>query len=212
MTEPESNKEQGMGSFVSGYTMTERLNMPELSFLAYSKLVEPLAKEVEEETGILHVVPLIQSAHESRSGNSGLSKEYGNLFGFKATPGWKANGNPVADLPTWEVVNTTHPEQYKDMAPVLVEKFIHPISGKEFQKLKITIKQEFRVYPTWRESFFDWGRLISTVKLYSEAYKLLKRKETVRDGIRTMAYTYATDPNYARSLIALYDKMDSGGQ
>ncbi len=206
----ETDNSRGMGSFITGFTLTERINMPELSFLAYAKLVEPLAKEVQDETGILYLVPLIQSAHESRSGNSGLAKEYGNLFGFKSTPGWVANGKAVADLPTWEVVNTSFPERYQDMAPVLIEKYMQ--EGKEIHQLKITIKQAFRVYPTWRESFFDWGRLISTVRVYAKAYPLLKRKETVREGIQTMAYTYATDPKYARSLIALYDKMDSSSQ
>ncbi len=196
------------GSFFTGFTHPERLNMPELAYQTYLNLVEPLCKEVEDQTGIIHIVPMIQSAHESRSGNSSLAKEYGNLFGFKATENWKQNGKPVADLPTWEIVNTDTPEKYKDFTPTLIEKYYD--KGKELYKLKIVLKQEFKIYETWRESFFDWGRLISTVKAYRIAYPLLKRKDTVREGIKAMAEKYATDHNYANKLLLLYDRIDSG--
>ena len=195
------------GSFITGFTHKERLNMPELSFKAYIQLVEPLAKEIEEQTGIIHILPLIQSAHESRAGNSNLAKEYGNLFGFKVTESWRKNGKPIANLPTWEVVTTNDPDKYKDYTPSLIEKYTE--QGKKFFKLKIVLKQEFRIYDTWRDSLFDWGRLISTVKVYSEAYKKLKNKDTIRDGIREMAAVYATDPNYALALITLYEKVET---
>lgn len=205
-----NSKDPNLGSFVTGFTLTERANFPPLSSAAYMKLVEPLAKEVEDNTGILYRVPLIQSCHESAAGNSGLAKEYGNLFGFKATDRWKKDGKPVANLPTWEVVETSQPENFKDFNPIELKKYIHPVSGKEMHQLKITLKQEFRIYATWRDSLFDWGRLISTVKVYADAYKLLQRRETVRDGIRTMGKVYATDNHYAEKLIALYDKVDPG--
>lgn len=197
------------GSFVTGFTKAERMNLPELSFFSYLTLVAPLGKEVQEETGIIAMVPLVQSAHESRAGNSKLAKEYGNLFGFKATTTWKNNGRPVVDLPTWEIVNTDTPDKYKDFSPELVDKYKD--GNKEMFKLKIKLKQEFRVYDTWRDSFWDWGRLISTISWYREAYHFLKNKETVRDGIRRMAMTYATDHNYARNLLILYDKAVGGG-
>ncbi len=199
------NKPNNFGSFVTGYTLAERQAMPDLSFMAYCDLVKPLAKEIQESTGILHHIPMIQSAHESRNGNSGLSKEYGNLFGFKATKSWKANGKPVANLPTWEVVRTDNPEQYKDYSPTLIEKYND--GGKEIYKLKIVLKQEFRIYHTWRDSFFDWGRLISTVPAYKAAYPLLAKKETVRDGLKSMAIIYATDHNYAKSMLSLYERV-----
>ena len=211
MTENTESKNDGFGSFSTGFTLIERTNMPELSFGAFIKLVEPLTREVQEETGIISTLPMIQSAHESRNGNSGLAKEYGNLFGFKATKTWKENGKPVADLPTWEVTNTIeedYVQKHPELNPIVLSNFKNE-KGQTVYKIKICLKQEFRVYPTWRDSFLDWGRLISTVKVYAGAYKLLQRKDTVRDGIKTMASVYATDPNYARSLLALYDKVDS---
>lgn len=219
------NGSGSFGSYVTGFTLADRTNMPELSFKSFIQLVEPLCKEVQDQTGIIHILPLIQSAHESRAGNSGLAKEYGNLFGFKVTDGWKKNNNPVARMPTWEVITTKEKEKYLSpfeenktlppdspfwKAPEVLEKWQDKVDGATVYRLKIYCYQEFRVYHTWRDSLFDWGRLISTAKVYAAAYKLLQRKETVRDGIKEMAAHYATDPNYARSLLILYDKVDSG--
>ena len=217
---------KNFGSYVTGFTLSERDNMPELSFKAFIQLVEPLCKEVEDHTGIDHVLPMVQAAHESKAGNSKLAKEYGNLFGFKASKSWKDNKKPVARMPTWEVITTKDKDKFfapfvppdKPLppdcpfwkVPEIVEKWTDKEDGAMFYKLKIYCYQEFRVYETWRDSFFDWGRLISTVKDYAPAYVLLRRKETVREGIKVMAGTYATDPNYARSLLLLYDKVNSG--
>ena len=207
MTEPTDNN-AGFGSYITGFTLNDRSHMPELSFQSYIRLVEPLAKEVEDETGIIHFVPLVQSSLESRAGNSQLAKEYGNLFGFKATDWWKKQGRPVANLPTWEIVNTDNPDKYKDFTPTVIEKYMD--SGKQIYKLKIVVKEPFRIYDTWRDSFFDWGRLISTAKVYADAYKLLRRRETVREGVEKMALVYATDHKYATKLLQLYDKVDYG--
>lgn len=213
------------GSYITGFTLTERTNMPELSFKAYIQLVEPLTKEVEHETEIPYILPLVQSAHESRAGNSSLAKEYGNLFGFKATPTWKQNNKPVAKEPTWEVITTKDKDNYfapfeanKDLPPdcpywkipEILEKWTDKDDDKTVFRVKIYPYQEFRVYDTWRDSFSDWGRLISLVKVYQDAYKLLTNPDTVRDGIKKMAMTYATDPNYARAILILYDKVSSG--
>jgi flagellum-specific peptidoglycan hydrolase FlgJ len=211
------------GSFVTGYTKAERMNFPELSFASYRALVDPLGKEIQAEFGIIALVPVIQSAHESRAGNSKLAKEYGNLFGVKASETWKKNGKPVTNMPTWEVISTKNKDKFfapfeagKEIlpgapywkAPEILEKWTDKSDNQTVYRLKIYCYQEFREYETWRDSLFDWGRLISTLGVYREAYKLLQRKETVRDGIRRMALTYATDPNYARALLVLYDKAE----
>ena len=220
--EPDNKIPFNFGSAATGFTKSEREKMPELSLASYMKLVEPLAQETEHETGIYYLVPIIQSAHESRAGNSGLAKEHGNLFGIVATDSWKNAGRPIAYMPTWEVITTKKPiEIFYPKAeeknsiyhkpPEILEKWADKADGATVHKIKIYPHREFRAYPTWRDSFFDWGRLISTLRVYRDAYEKLKNKDTVRDGINLMAGTYATDPRYARSLLILWDKLNGQG-
>lgn len=161
------------------FTADELKQIPELNLKSYCSLVEHLAKEIEEQTGISYLIPIIQSAHESRNGNSELARKHCNLFGITATENWTKAGNQVADMPTWEVIGSK----------------------------KVELHREFRRYPNWNDSFHDWGKLISTLSIYKPAYLLLKDKSTVRQGIREMAGIYATDPNYQQKLIALFDMV-----
>lgn len=165
------------------YSIKRILKFPDFTFPEYLVFVSALGHEVEVKTGIYHLVPMVQSAHESGNGNSGLARKYGNLFGVKATQSWKAAGHPVANLPTWEV-----------------------IGGK-----RIDVKQEFRAYETWRDSFLDWAHLISTLSVYKKAYELLKDKATVPAGIEAMAPHFATDPAYARKLLDGYSQSIKEG-
>ena len=167
----------------ASYALDRIQALPDFTFADYLRFVAPLGNEVEINTGIFHIVPMIQSAHESANGNSGLARRHGNLFGFKATDSWKKAGKPVADMPTWEV-----------------------IGGK-----RVDIKQEFRAYPTWRESFLDWARLISTLNVYKKAHELLKDKGSVPAGIDAMGLIYATDPAYARKLRVAYERSIQEG-
>lgn len=160
-------------------TKLDLVSVPELDLKSYRTLVTPFAREIEELTKIYYLVPIIQSAHESRYGNSGLARNHCNLFGITATDSWKKLGKPIANLPTWEV-----------------------IGGK-----KVELKREFRAYPNWRESFQDWAKLITTLSIYKPAYALLTDKNTVRDGIRLMAETYATDPAYSKKLLQIFDSV-----
>lgn len=163
------------------YTPEELKSVPELNLKGYITTVYALAKEVETQTGIHAIVPIIQSAHESRNGNSGLSRNHCNLFGVTATDSWKKAGRPVANLPTWEV-----------------------IGGK-----RVDLSREFREYPNWRESFQDWAKIITTLSIYKPAYALLKDRNTLRAGIRVLGKIYATDDEYSKKLLALFDSLNS---
>ena len=163
------------------FTAEELALIPELNTLSYRTLVEHIAKDMEAKTGIYYIVPIIQSAHESRFGNSGLARKYCNLFGITATESWKSKGRPICFLPTFEY-----------------------IKGK-----RVEMKREFRAYASWRESFEDWADLITRLNVYKTAYALLKDKSTVREGIREMAKSYASDPAYAKSLITLFDMVNT---
>lgn len=161
------------------YTLDEIKALPELHLLPYIKIVEPLGQEIQDKYGIVKLVPMIQSAHESRNGNSGLARNHCNLFGIVATDSWKKSGNAVASMPTWEV-----------------------IGGKQ-----VDMDREFRSYKSWRDSFFDWARIITTLKVYKKAWDFIKNPETIPDGINSMALVYATDPSYARKLLDLYAQV-----
>lgn len=158
------------------FTAEEVKKLPQMNLTSYLKLVEPLGAEVEKATGIIRWVPMVQSAHESASGNSGLARNHCNLFGIVATDSWKKGGGAVAALPTWE-----------------------EIKGK-----RVDMTREFREYKTWRDSFFDWSRLITTLGVYKKAFELMKDPATVPAGIESMALVYATDSKYARKLLDIY--------
>lgn len=156
--------------------------LPELSFIAYAKTVARIARDVEIISGISMLVPIVQSAHESRNGNSGLARHHCNLFGITATDSWKKSGNPVAALPTFEYING--------------------------HKMEMT--REFRAYQSWRDSFFDWARLLMGLSVYKKALGLLRDPATIITGIAEMGRIYATDPNYAKQLLALYALIPRG--
>ena len=140
--------------------------------------------EIENGSGILRMVPIVQSAHESRNGNSGLARNHGNLFGIVATESWKKAGKPIAEMPTWEVIKGN----------------------------RVDLKREFRAYSSWRESFLDWEKIITTLSIYKKAHELMKDQATVTDGIAEMGKIYATDPSYARKLLELYNQVRSNKQ
>lgn len=176
----EKSENSSMGTVVlANYIVPTLQKLPTFSLSTYLKYVEPLGYEVEIRTKIYHLVPMIQSAHESANGNSGLARNHGNLFGIKATKAWEDAGHPVANMPTWE-----------------------EIGGK-----KVEMKQEFKQYASWRDSFLNWAELISTANMYRRAYELLKDKTTVPEGIEAMALIYATDHAYARKLRGIYDQI-----
>ncbi len=163
------------------YTIEELKTIPTLNLPTYVTYVTHLAKVIEALNGIYYLVPIVQSAHESRQGNSGLARNHCNLFGMKVNKKWLAEGKPVANMKTGE-----------------------HIGGKD-----IIDVQPFKHYSSWLESFIDWNRLMSSAPVYKKAYELLKNKETVKDGITEMGRVYATDPAYTRKLIDLYDYVDS---
>jgi flagellum-specific peptidoglycan hydrolase FlgJ len=163
------------------FTAEELKTIPELNLKSFITLVEHLGRDIESRSGIPYMVPIIQAAHESRYGNSGLARNHGNLFGITATKSWTDKGRPIALLPTWEFIN-----------------------GK-----RVEMKREFRAYRTWRESFEDWSDIITRLSVYKNALALFKDNR-VRDGIEAMAGVYATDPAYARKLVDLYSTIEGG--
>ena len=140
----------------------------------------PIARDEQSRSGIHPDVTITQAAHESGWGQSGLTLKANNLFGFTGEA-WEAAGKPVIKLPT-----------------------------KEYVKGKwITVNRPFRAYSSWAESVRDWGHLISTKPRYQDAYALAKQGDVKAFAVAVQKAGYATDPAYANSLAAVFDRVKS---
>ena len=141
----------------------------------YLAAAEPVALAVAEEYGIPASVTAAQSILESGWGRSELAVEHRNFFGFKCVAG---RPGPIAsgchEYPTTECTPECHPAT-----------------------------AAFRVYPSMKDSFRDYGRLISTSKYYAHA---LPFAGDAKAFITEVAKSYATDPAYADKVIRLMDQ------
>ncbi len=165
---------------MTNYTPEDLKALPELDIKGYVTTVLPLAQEIETETGIYHIIPIVQSSHESRQGNSGLARNHCNLFGIVATDHWKQKNGAICSMPTFEYINGN----------------------------RIDTTREFRAYPSWMDSFKDWVSLMTGLSIYRNAYEFMKQGASgVRDAIDAYAPIYATDPQYAKSLTDMYQAV-----
>ena len=62
---------------------------------------------------------------------------------------------------------------------------------------KVQIKDQFRAYASYAEAADDYGKLITTNKLYAEA---LTHRSNAGKFVDALAKRYATDHNYASKL------------
>lgn len=127
---------------------------------------------------VLPSIVTAQAVLESDFGQSQLSSDYFNLFGRKS---YSAN-EPSVDLPTLEFVDG----QY------------------------ITVNEPFRVYQSWEESVADHGRLLANGTSWNDAHY---DRVVDADTYQVAAYAlqeagYATDPNYAESLISVIERFE----
>ncbi|PMC79965.1 N-acetylmuramoyl-L-alanine amidase [Aerococcus viridans] len=128
-----------------------------------------------------HVLPSIVTAQailESNFGKSQLSSNYFNLFGHKS---YNPN-DPSVDLPTKEFVNG----QY------------------------ITVDEPFRVYQSWEESVADHGRLLANGTSWNDTHydSVLNASSYQEAAYALQEAGYATDPNYAESLIDVIERYE----
>lgn len=128
-----------------------------------------------------HVLPSIVTAQavlESNFGKSQLSSDYFNLFGRKSY----SPNDPSVDLPTQEFVNG----QY------------------------ITVDEPFRVYKSWEESVADHGRLLANGTSWNETHydRVLNASSYQEAAYALQEAGYATDPNYAESLIGVIERYE----
>ncbi|HEX6342088.1 glucosaminidase domain-containing protein [Umezawaea sp.] len=140
---------------------------------AYLAVAGPAAQAVMAEYDIPASVTVGQSILESAWGGSRLSVNDRNYFGFKCT----APGTPGPIATGCRAYSTT-----------------------ECTPGCHTVTAYFRVYASVRDSFRDYGRLLTTSANYAGA---LPFRHDPNRFITEVAKKYATDPNYASKVISL---------
>lgn len=141
------------------------------------------ARRAAASLGIPTPVVLAQAALESGWGAREIRHPDGrtshNLFGIKATGGWKG-----------EVVE------------VMTTEYENGVARK--------VKQPFRAYRSYAESFADYARLLSENPRYEQVLSARTAPEAAR---KLQAAGYATDPGYADKLISIMSRFtDKSGQ
>ncbi|AEC19311.1 flagellum-specific peptidoglycan hydrolase [Pusillimonas sp. T7-7] len=86
-------------------------------------------------------------------------------------------------------------------------KVVHIMTTEYENGVAHKVKQPFRAYDSYAESFADYARLISRNERYSEVLDALSAEDAAR---RIQAAGYATDPAYADKLISIMGYFDSG--
>lgn len=135
--------------------------------------IYPAAKIVEGATGIPWRFAMVQAYHESRHGESLLTKEANNLFGITGDT-WSNEGKPVYWIETTEY-------------------------NKE--KIPFKIRRPFRKYDSWQASLEDWAGLIE--RRYAAALAAARNQDFVGFAKSLQQGGYATDPAYAMQLVRL---------
>lgn len=144
----------------------------------FTKKFKDSALQAEKEMGVSALVLLAQSALETGWGNKVL----------KVT---KDTGELVESNNLFNIKHSTAWKGEKGWA--LVPEFIN--------NKWVTIKDYFRVYPNYAESFKDYFKFIKENKRYAKAVKSIDNPELY---VQEMAKAgYATDPNYASMIISI---------
>ena len=96
--------------------------------------LKPIALEIEKAHGIPWALTVAQAAHESRYGQSDLTKQANNLFGMTGDS-WERKGLPVVRMSTSEYLSNKW----------------------------IKVMRPFRKYDSYRASVLDWLDVIKRV-------------------------------------------------
>ena len=143
----------------------------------YIASLYPYAKQVEQETGIDARLMLAQSALETGWGKHQILNDDGS-------PSHNLFGIKAQSGWSGEVTNITTTE------------FRQGIAMKE--------KADFRVYPSYVESFTDYANFLSSNARYEKA---LKQAEQPSEFARQLQDAgYATDPDYANKINRIIDR------
>lgn len=151
------------------------------------------AKASEKKSGISAVFTLAQAAIESGWGEVAP----GNMFfGIKDTDG--INGNE-------QLLTTTEYSRRNDLKfPVIIS--ITPVIRKGQKYFKYRVKDYFRKYETPEECFDDHAAFFFKNPRYRMAVAV--SKYPIQMAIQVARAGYATDPNYAETLIKVIQMIE----
>lgn len=152
----------------------------------------PFALTTQQKTGINYAFILAQAALESGWGNVAP----GNMFfGVKDTDG--VNGNE-------QLLRTTEYSRRFDLKfPEVIS--VTPVLRGGQKWFKYVVRDYFRKYATPEESFSDHTMFFFVNKRYKSALLVKGDPQLFASAIAKAGY--ATDPDYAKKLISIIDKI-----
>ena len=174
-----------------------------ISKMRFVKRLLPVASNIEKINKIPARFIVAQAAHESNWGNSELTRLACNLFGITADTEWLKLNKPSYSIATKEY-SKYPPEKIKYWSRVgdILEK---KPDGRGGSILKVVVA--FRKYANWDESIQDWAQHISSNERYRKVIETAYTNDPRAYYGALKDAGYATDPNYDKKLVAVYEKV-----
>lgn len=164
----------------SDVAQNQKPALPSVDFSTPESYIEsllPIAKKIEQYSGIDARIMLAQSALETGWGKYQIMKADGqpshNLFGIKAHNAWQG-----------------------DQAEILTTEFRGGVAMKE--------RAAFRSYRSYEESFKDYAKFLQSNQRYEQA--LMHRDNPKAFANALQASGYATDPEYGAKIGRILDQ------
>ncbi len=166
------------------------LNPKQSEFLA---LASSAAVAAEALSGVPAELTTAQAILESGWGRACPGN---NCFGIKATP-----RNPrVVTVTTQEVFTQEQLANWKRHHPTKPVRIIGTVTDG---RMRVELDDAFAAFDDLAACFIEHDHLLTQVEPYESALADFKAKDNLAAYIERVAVTYATDPNYAKSIFAL---------
>jgi flagellar protein FlgJ len=159
---------------------------------AFVRQVYPAAQRLYESSDGLH--PLFVTAQAALETGWKIKTAGNNIFGITKGASWTG---PVNLLQTTEIFNTPD-KQFTPQEKVISVEQLAP------DRYRYSVYREFRAYASLEDCLEDHLSLLKG-PLYSEAWPY---RHDPREYARRIAPTYATSPDYAKTLVAVIDWVE----